>query len=160
MRYGHVTNGIIDQGPIGLPDSWENISGLNNLTDAELRPLGWLPWILVEVPVGYNQVLDGSTVVVEPNRIVETQIVRNMTPEEIASVEQQQRDANKAQAEVLLQETDWTCTVDINNPEYSNPYLMNQNEFLSYRSQVRQIAVNPPITVSEWPVKPQEQWSN
>lgn len=76
------------------------------------------------------------------------------TPEEIQS-------QNKSKASQLLSETDWTCTVDITNPEYSNPYLTNQNEFLAYRSQVRQIAVNPPTTpVTDWPVKPDEVWSS
>lgn len=68
---------------------------------------------------------------------------------------------NKTKASSLLQSTDWTATVDISNPQYSNPYLMNQNEFLSYRSQVRQIAVNPPTTlVTDWPTKPTEIWSS
>ena len=67
---------------------------------------------------------------------------------------------NKQEATALLQQTDWTCTVDINNPEYSNPYLMNQNEFLAYRSTVRAIAVNPPTTPAVFPPMPQEVWSS
>jgi hypothetical protein len=73
---------------------------------------------------------------------------------------QQIADQNKAIATTLLQQTDWTCTVDITNPEYSNPYLTNQNAFLSYRSQVRAIAVNPPTTTAVFPTIPQEIWSN
>lgn len=73
---------------------------------------------------------------------------------------QQIASQNKATATQLLQETDWTCTVDITNPEYSNPYLMNQDAFLAYRSQVRQIAINPPITPAVFPEKPQEIWSS
>ena len=67
---------------------------------------------------------------------------------------------NKQQAVALLQETDWTCTVDINNPQYSNPYLMNQDAFLAYRSTVRAIAVNPPTTPAVFPPMPDEVWSN
>jgi hypothetical protein len=67
---------------------------------------------------------------------------------------------NKATATSLLQATDWTCTVDITNPEYSNPYLTNQIAFLSYRSAVRAIAVNPPTTPAVFPEQPQEIWSN
>ena len=67
---------------------------------------------------------------------------------------------NKTTATQLLQQTDWTCTVDINNPEYSNPYLMNQDEFLMYRSQVRAIAVNPPTTPAVFPPMPDEVWSS
>lgn len=80
-------------------------------------------------------------------------VEKPLTPEEI-------KYSNKALAESLLQQTDWTATVDVSNPEYSNPYLGNQSEFLSYRSDVRKIAVNPPVTVDAWPVKPDEVWVN
>jgi len=76
------------------------------------------------------------------------------TPEQI-------QQENKQNASQLLSATDWTATVDISNPQYSNPYLMNQDAFLAYRSQVRQIAVNPPTTlVTDWPTKPVEVWSS
>ena len=67
---------------------------------------------------------------------------------------------NKSIATSLLQQTDWTCTVDINNPLYSNPYLTNQDAFLAYRSTVRNIAVNPPTTPAVFPAMPQEVWSS
>jgi hypothetical protein len=75
------------------------------------------------------------------------------TPEDIQA-------QNKQQATALLQATDWTCTVDINNPQYSNPYLANQDEFLTYRSQVRQVAVNPPIDPVTFPPQPDEVWAS
>lgn len=76
------------------------------------------------------------------------------TPEEIQA-------QNKAQAVSLLQQTDWAATVDIANPQYSNPYLLNQDAFLTYRSAVREIAVYPPTTpVTVWPPLPTEQWSS
>lgn len=73
---------------------------------------------------------------------------------------QQIANQNKQQASSLLQATDWTCTIDINNPQYSNPYLTNQDEFLAYRSLVRQIAVNPPSEPAIFPTVPTEIWSN
>ena len=75
------------------------------------------------------------------------------TPEEIQA-------QNKTTATQLLQETDWTATVDISNPQYSDPYLTNQDAFLAYRSQVRAIAVNPPTTPATFPDKPDEVWSS
>ena len=159
MRYGHVTAGVIDQGPCSLPKSWENISGLNNMSNEQLRELGWLPWVLVQVPVGPNQVLDGSTVEIKPSEIVETQVVRDMTPQEIADRDQQEKDSNKQQATELLYATDWTTIPDVANPAVSNPYLVNPADFVDYRNQLRAIAVNPPVTVSQWPVKPVEIWS-
>lgn len=159
MRYGHVTDNTIDAGPGSLPSSWENISGLNNMNNEELRSLGWLPWIFITVPVEQNQVLAGSTVIINSNDIVETQIVRDMTPDEIQGRDQQEMNTNKQQAEDRLYETDWTTIPDVSDPAVSDPYLANAVEFAAYRSQIRKIAVNPPVTVSVWPVKPEEVWA-
>lgn len=73
---------------------------------------------------------------------------------------QQIADKNKSDAVLLLQQTDWAATVDISNPQYSNPYLTNQDAFLAYRSTVRNIAVNPPTTPATFPTQPVATWSN
>ena len=39
------------------------------------------------------------------------------------------------------------------------PHLVNGNEFDDYRVALRDITLKPPISVTEWPVKPEEQWS-
>lgn len=70
------------------------------------------------------------------------------------------KEVNKMLASQLLSNTDWTSIPDVSNPELSNPYLMNQAEFISWRSQVRAIAVNPPTTPADFPTQPTEQWSN
>lgn len=75
------------------------------------------------------------------------------TPEQIQA-------QNKSQASQLLSATDWTTIPDVANPSASNPYLMNQGEFIAWRSQVRAIAVNPPTTPAVFPAQPTEQWSN
>lgn len=75
------------------------------------------------------------------------------TPEQIKS-------QNKETASQLLASTDWTATVDISDPKYSNPYLANQDAFLDYRSQVRGIAVNPPDTPAVFPAVPKEVWAS
>lgn len=67
---------------------------------------------------------------------------------------------NKNKAVNLLSETDWTASEDVGNPQVANPYLVNQAEFLSYRSAVRAIAVNPVAGDIQWPTKPTEQWSS
>lgn len=83
------------------------------------------------------------------------------TPEEIAAYKEKTRQENKAIADQKLNETDWTAIPSVADPAQSNPYLMNQSAFLSYRSQVRAIAVNPPDTqVGSWPQLPDEQWSS
>jgi len=93
MRYGHVTNGTIDKGPCSLPKAWENISGLNNMSSDQLRTFGWLPWVFITVPVGSNQVLNNSTVQVENTRIVETQLFRDLTQQELDGMKQQHNDS-------------------------------------------------------------------
>ena len=65
---------------------------------------------------------------------------------------------NKAKATRLLQATDWVNQPDVTNTSL-NPHLLNQGDFLVYRSQLRAIAVNPTAGNLDWPVKPQEQWS-
>ena len=67
--------------------------------------------------------------------------------------------ACKNQASALLSQTDWTSIADVANPAVSNPYLMNQPAFLSYRSQVRQLAVYP-VANPVWPTMPTAQWSS
>lgn len=67
--------------------------------------------------------------------------------------------ACKSTAQQLLQATDWTSIADVGNPQMSNPYLVNQSEFIAYRSTVRNYAVNP-VADPVWPTPPVEQWSN
>lgn len=87
--------------------------------------------------------------------------VSQMTPEQKAQHDAQVMEQNKNTASQLLTATDWTAIPSVADPQQSNPYLMNQAAFLAYRSQLREIAVNPPVTpVEVWPVAPVEQWSN
>ena len=59
-----------------------------------------------------------------------------------------------------MQITDWTVIPDVSDPTKSNPYLSNVNEFETYRSALRQHAVNPVSGDITWPTKPQEVWAN
>ena len=65
----------------------------------------------------------------------------------------------KAQATTILNATDWTSIADVGDPTKSNPYLVNQAAFISYRSTVRNLAVNP-VVDPVWPTPPTEQWSS
>jgi hypothetical protein len=97
-------------------------------------------------------------------QIQEDGIVRDATPEEEAQfakdAQKQIPEQNKQNAITLLNSTDWTVMPDVADPLKSNPYLMNQSDFVAYRSQVRAIAVNPPTTLAEFPTEPTEVWSN
>ena len=66
---------------------------------------------------------------------------------------------NKATAISLLEQTDWTTIADVGNPQTANPYLANQAEFISWRSQVRAIAVTPVAGILPiFEEMPQEDW--
>jgi hypothetical protein len=65
----------------------------------------------------------------------------------------------KAQAASILQTTDWTAMPDVGSSTASNPYLVNQAEFIAYRSQIRALAINP-VANPVWPTQPTEQWSS
>lgn len=65
----------------------------------------------------------------------------------------------KDTAKQLLQTTDWTSIADVADPAKSNPYLVNQAEFIAYRSTVRGYAVNPVVN-PVFPTQPTEQWSS
>ncbi len=64
---------------------------------------------------------------------------------------------HKAQAESLLQATDWVEVPSVSDPE-SDPYLTNKHEFVTYRNALRKIAVTP-TAESVFPDKPEEVWS-
>ena len=86
-------------------------------------------------------------------------IVVDMDAEQIAAKNAELAANNKTQATTILDDTDWTAIPDVADPLKSNPYLMNQADFVSYRSTVRAIAVNPTFD-AVFPEMPVEQWSS
>lgn len=129
-------------------------------TNLDLESIG-VYLVYVEQPPAYNPITQ-NLIALPPakvdNQWVQGWEVQSATPEEIAQREQAAKQSNKEAASSLLQATDWTATVDISNPQYSDPHLGNQSEFLAYRSQVRKIAINPPVSVDRWPDIPVEVW--
>ena len=110
----------------------------------------------------YNQITqycrEIEPVLVGQNWMQQWEVV-DLDPEQIEYNENQARAANKAQATSLLTATDWTTIPDVSDPALSDPYLTNAAEFAAYRSQIRKIAVNPPVTVDVWAVAPDEAWA-
>jgi len=61
--YIHHTANTIDVAAGPLPKVWQNVSGLNLLSDVELKPLGWLPVVYSgSVPAAYRGVTTGVQV--------------------------------------------------------------------------------------------------
>lgn len=76
-----------------------------------------------------------------------------ITPEVLPTAEQ-----NKQQAVQMLYETDWTTISDVANPALSNPYLANQAEFITWRTEIRQFVFSPVAGDYPFPQKPIEDW--
>lgn len=68
-------------------------------------------------------------------------------------------EANKAFAVAMLSQTDWATIPDIVDPTKSTPYLTNADEFLTYRNQIRAVAINPTAGTLTWPTMPNAVWS-
>lgn len=66
---------------------------------------------------------------------------------------------NKKAARKKLQATDWATIPSIADPEKSNPYLTNVQDFVVYRNAVRQYAIYPVAGDIDWPVVPQAIWT-
>jgi hypothetical protein len=129
------------------------------MTDAELAE--WNVYLVTPTAQpDYNQITQNCTEAnpIYQNGWVQQWSVTSATPEEIAEREASARQQNKQQAESLLQATDWTENPSARNTA-KTPHLVNGEAFDDYRVALRAIAVNPPVTVLEWPVKPDEVWS-
>jgi hypothetical protein len=82
---------------------------------------------------------------------------QEVTAEQAALDAQAPIDACQEQASKLLYETDWTTIPDVADPTKSNPYLINVQDYITYRSALRQLAVYP-VANPTWPTKPVSQW--
>ena len=101
--------------------------------------------------LNYVTLVWNSTVVAKPTQEV--------LDAEIVTLDQQAPYAAcKQEASRKLYLTDWTTIADVADPTKSDPYLTNQAAFVSYRSNVRKLAVNPEVN-PVWPVEPTATWS-
>ena len=82
-----------------------------------------------------------------------------VTYDSIAVQKQADKLSCAEQAKTILTATDWTSIADVGDPTKANPYLINQAEFIAYRSTVRGYAVNP-VVDPVFPTAPTEQWSS
>jgi hypothetical protein len=66
---------------------------------------------------------------------------------------------NKREAIALIAETDWVNQPDVVDTA-NNPHLLNQADFITYRSALRKIIINPPAGNNVLPALPTAQWSS
>ena len=132
----------------------------NQTTDAILNELGADPVLNGPYPTcGTYQYVNEGPVVEVDGQWFTSFVVVDMDAEQIAAKNAELAANNKTTAVNILNATDWTTIPDVADPAKSNPYLMNQAEFIAYRSTVRNIAVNPTFD-AVFPTQPQEIWSN
>ena len=84
-RYCLVENGEITQGPMRLPRSWRNISGLSLLAPARLKELGWLTY--GDTPPAYDADTQYLTKqkAITPSTVEEAYTIHDYTAEQLAS---------------------------------------------------------------------------
>lgn len=159
--YVKLENGIPVDWPVGeyqIRAAYPQSCLPEYLTASVVESLGYGVFIVNGYPAGYQpewqNIEEIAPVLKEDGKYHQSyKITEKYTPEEKQRIQDEQaRQANKAQAMNLLADTDWTQLPDVG--------LINQSDFVAYRSAVRQIAVNPPVTVTEWPTKPDEVWLN
>jgi hypothetical protein len=106
-------------------------------------------WNIID-PMDYNTINWFSVDVPQPSKeACDAEIAKQLQESPYA--------ACKEQASGRLYATDWTTIPDVADPTKSNPYLLNQAEFIAYRSQLRALAVNP-VENPVFPPVPTAQW--
>lgn len=69
------------------------------------------------------------------------------------------KEQNKNYAVWCLQETDWVNQPDVYDPTQPS-YLLNRQDFITYRTAIRTIVLDPPEGIVDWPIVPVAQWSS
>ena len=147
MNYCLVENNAIVDGPRALPSSWRNVSGLNWLSNEELRALGWLPVRIDEGAVDEKFV--GSTFIIAPYEVIEVKMWRPYTVDEKAEIETQKAKQIRTERNAKLAECDWT---QLNDTPLDNTAKV---AWTTYRQVLRDITAQAGFPNSViWPVKP------
>lgn len=80
-----------------------------------------------------------------------------LTDVEKAQNKQAKIDAIQREANLRLQNTDWSELPSVS--DMSQPvHLLNTHDFLNYRTAIRQIIATKPDTVTTWPTIPKAEW--
>jgi hypothetical protein len=132
MRYCYVKDGKILDGPILLPKTWNNISNFNLLDVQSLIAYGWLPHTFIETATD-GQIIEGSTFEIFPDKVIETQISRDPTDEEIKERNDFKWRYIRVIRNYALKCSDWTQLPDA-------PLSTEQKAiWITYRQQLRDL---------------------
>lgn len=162
MAYAKVINNTL----VAFPWTWEQMRQEN---PEVLFPDKFVPSIFAEyggVQIAFEHptydrnthyVVAGEVKLVG-NTWTQTYDIVAYTVEELAVQESSKRQANAAKAKLELEESDWCELPSVRNTDI-NPHLTNSADFDSYRLALRQIVLNPPVEVPNWPDLPDGIWS-
>lgn len=104
-RWCRIEGERVAWGPGALPRNHDNTSNFHLLPPGELHARGWRPYRLVATATP-GQIVTGSSIAITEAEVVETQIARDPTPEEIA-----ERERADVPAEVALWRFRAACRV-------------------------------------------------
>ena len=130
-----------------------NVSFPRDMTNFDAAP--WHCHLVQETTppvVDYTENLDRGTPLLVDDAWIETWVTTPASSEDILTREATMRSDNKQQASTLLIETDYT---DLPNTASK---IINLDAILAYRDALRSIALNPPVKVEHWPIKPETEW--
>ena len=83
-NYCYVENGVVKEGPMPVPKSWKNISGLKHANNTELKALGWLPF--EEVSISYDiktHYREGYKHDIQADKVIYTDIIKAYTDQQM-----------------------------------------------------------------------------
>lgn len=148
MKYILVENHEIKSYPRELPVCWGNISNFNVLDNQSLKEFGWYPYRFVPADLEGDKIVDGSYITINENEVVEYQIARDKTQDEINSEIENLWSNIRSQRNIFLNESDWTQISD------SPLSVEKKEEWKVYRQELRDITNQSDPHNIVWPIKP------
>lgn len=165
MTFALIQDGVVAEYPYSLITFREanpNVSLPYDATEAQLNEQNIYTVYPTNPPTYHpiTQNLNEVTPTIQAGLWTQTWAVTPATPQEIEYRTANAKAENANYGKQLLLNTDWTAPSSIADPLESDPYLANRQEFLTYRSAVRAIVLNPPVEAPAWPDLPAEDWQS
>ena len=149
MKYAYVENGIVKEANRPLPNIWNNISNFNTFDAETLISFGWYPYEYRYTTTRPEKwVSNGSEFEITSDLVIEHELVREKTDEELNAEIINQWGNVRARRNLELKESDWTQVMD-------SPFNETQQGLWRlYRQSLRDITLQPDPFNIIWPEKP------
>jgi len=134
--YCYVENDEVVSGVQQLPICWKNISNFNALDNNTLKEHGWLPYVSISEN---KEIFVSSSREILDDKVVETIITRDRTPEEVQELEnieiRNKWNNIRSQRDELLKQSDIYVLID----RWNSMSIDKQNEWTMYRQELRDL---------------------